>query len=144
MVEASATESGRVIVNPGELGRPVGFSHGVLVPAGRLLFLAGQTGTDAAGRLVAPDDLPGQFTQVLRNLQAVVTAAGGAMPDIVQTTIFVQDRDLYRTHLKELGRIHKSFFGSYYPATALVEVARFFEDGVLIEIQGMAVIRAEA
>jgi len=41
------------IINPSTLARPAGFSHGVLVTGGRLLFLAGQTGSDAEGRIVA-------------------------------------------------------------------------------------------
>src|SRR5438067_12607275 len=81
------------IINPVELAAPRGFSHGVLVTGARLLFLAGQTATDATGRIVAPGDMVGQYEQVLHNLRAVVTAAGGQMHDIVQMTIFVRDRD---------------------------------------------------
>ena len=74
------------IVNPPELARAVGFSHGVVAAGGRWLFLAGQTATDGAGQTVAAGDVVGQYEQVLRNLQAVVTAAGGTMAHIVKLT----------------------------------------------------------
>ncbi|QBD77837.1 RidA family protein [Ktedonosporobacter rubrisoli] len=132
------------IINPPALARPSGFNHGIRVSGGSLLFLAGQTANDAEGRVVAPGDLVGQFEQVLRNLRAVVEAAGGKMQDIVKINIFVSDRDAYQAHLKELGKVHRSFFGSYYPATALFEISRFYQDGILLEIEGMAVIGSEA
>jgi enamine deaminase RidA (YjgF/YER057c/UK114 family) len=132
------------IVTPAELVAPKGFSHGVVTSGGRLLFLAGQTALDAEGRIVAPGNLVAQYEQVLRNLRAVVTAAGGTMQDITQITIFVRDRDDYIAHRKPLGQVHKAFFGSYYPATALIEISRLFDDAALIEIQGMAVLGASA
>src|SRR5437660_9297430 len=94
------------IINPPTLAPPRGFNHGILVRGGHLLFLAGQTALDGEGRIVAPGDLVAQYEQELRNLQAVVTAAGGTMPDITQTTIFVRYRDDYVAHLKPLGQVH--------------------------------------
>src|SRR2546425_11354441 len=131
------------IINPPELARPTGFSHGILITGGRLLFLAGQTGSDAEGHIVAPGDLVAQYEQVLRNLQTVVEAAGGKMQDITKINIFVRDRDDYLAHLKPLGKVHRSFFGAYYPATALFEISRFFQDEALIEIEGVAVLGAD-
>jgi len=133
---------GKTVINPSILARPRGFSHGVLVSGGQLLFLAGQTGSDAEGNIIAPGDLVAQYEQVLRNLNAVVETAGGQMLDIVKITIFVRDRDDYLAHLKPLGRVHRSFFGDYYPATALFEISGFFQEEALIEIEGMAVISA--
>jgi enamine deaminase RidA (YjgF/YER057c/UK114 family) len=130
---------GKSVITPASLVKPVGFSHGISA-AGRFVFLAGQIAVDSEGKLVAPGDVVEQYRQVLRNLQAVVDEAGGQMSDIVKLTMYVKDRDDYRAHLKELGRVHKDFFGSYYPATALVEISRFFEEGALIEIEGIAVL----
>src|SRR5215467_1256776 len=133
---------GKTIINPPILARPRGFSHGILVPGGQLLFLAGQTGSDAEGNIVAPGDLVVQYEQVLHNLKAVVEAAGGKMQDIVKITIFVRDRDDYLAHLGPLGAVHQSFFGAYYPATSLLEISRFYQDGILVEIDGLAMIDA--
>lgn len=130
----------REILNPSSLAHPSGFSYGVLTTGGRLLFLAGQTASDADGQIVALGDLVAQYEQVLRNLQTVVTVAGGTMQDIVKITIFISNRDDYRAHLKPLGQVHRAYFGSHYPATALFEISRFFQDGALIEIEGIAVL----
>ncbi len=134
---------GKILVNPPSLARPSGFNHGILVTGGDLLFLAGQTGSNAEGQIVAPGDLMAQYEQTLRNLQTVVEAASGKMQDIVKVNIFVRDRDDYLAHLKPLGVIYKSFFGAYYPTAALFEVSRFFQDEALIEIEGLAVIDAD-
>lgn len=130
----------RTILNPPSLARPSGFSHGILTGGGRLLFLAGQTASDASGQIVTPGDIVAQYERVLQNLQTVVEAAGGTMQDIVQMTIFVGDCDDYRAHLKPLGTIHRAYFGNHYPATALLEISRFFQDDALIEIEAIAVI----
>jgi enamine deaminase RidA (YjgF/YER057c/UK114 family) len=128
------------IINPPTLAPPVGFSHGVLVTGGRLLFLAGQTGSNAEGQIMAPGDLVAQYEQTLRNLQTVVESVGGKMQDITKLNIFIRDRDDYLAHLKPLGTVHQSFFGSYYPAMALFEVSGFFQRETLVEIEGFAVI----
>ncbi len=136
--------SSKKIINPTTLAQPRGFNHGILTSKGRMLFLAGQTGSDKEGRITALGDLTAQYEQVLHNLKAVVEAAGGSMQDIVKMTIFIRDRADYIAHLKPLGKVHQAFFGGYYPATALLEVAGFFQEEVLIEIEGIAVIDAEA
>jgi len=130
----------KTIINPPTLAPLVGFSHGILVTRGRLLFLAGQTGSNADGQIVAPGDLVAQYEQTLRNLQTVVETAGGKMQDITKLNIFIRDRDDYLAHLKPLGIVHRSFFGAYYPAMALFEVSRFFQNETLVEIEGFAVI----
>src|SRR5579859_1431783 len=130
----------RQIINPAGLAPPRGFNHGILVSGGQLLFLAGQDASDSTGQLVAPGDLIGQMEQVLRNLQAVVTAAGGEMTDIVKLNVFVADRRSYRAQRGVLGQVFRSFFGAYYPTMALFEVSGFFQDGALIEMEGLAVI----
>ncbi len=72
------------IVNPPSLARPVGFNHGILTTGGRLLFLAGQTGSNAEGQIVAPGDIVAQYEQSMRNLQTVVESVGGQMQDITK------------------------------------------------------------
>jgi enamine deaminase RidA (YjgF/YER057c/UK114 family) len=131
----------KIIINPPTLAPPRGFNHGILTSGGRLLFLAGQDAGDASGRIVAPGDLLAQFEQVLSNLRAVVEEAGGAMQDIVKLNVFVADRDAYCAQLKPLGQIFRDYFGDYYPAMALFEVSKFYQDDALVEMEGFAVIR---
>src|SRR5438034_7060099 len=109
---------GKILVNPPSLARPSGFNHGILVTGGDMLFLAGQTGSNAEGQIIAPGDLVAQYEQTLRNLQTVVESAGGKMQDITKLDIFIRDREDYLAQLQPLGIVHRSFFGSYYPAMA--------------------------
>lgn len=136
----TATPRGHAIVNPPGLPPPRGFSHGIVTTGGRLLFLAGQDASDATGRIVAPGDLVAQFEQVLKNLQAVVEAAGGTMQHITKLTIFVRDRNAYLAQLAPLGAVFRRYFGGYYPAMALFEVGGFFRDEALVELEGFAVL----
>ena len=128
------------IINPPGLAPPRGFSHGIATRGGTLLFLAGQDGSDAQGRIVAPSDLVGQMRQVLENLRAVTVAAGGTLQDVVQLTIFVRDRADYLAKRAPLGTVFREHFAGYYPTMALFEVSGFYRADTLIEIQGIAVI----
>ena len=130
----------KTIINPPTLAPAVGFSHGVLVMGGRLLFLAGQTGSNADGQIMSPGDLIAQYEQTLRNLQTVVESAGGKMQDITKLNIFIRDREDYLAQLQPLGIVHRSLFVSYYPAMTLFEVSAFFQNETLVEIKGLAVI----
>ncbi len=128
------------MINPAGLAPPRGFTHGILVSGGKLLFLAGQDASDAQGHIVAPGDLVGQFEQALRNLATVVESAGGKPTDIVKLTIFVKSRDEYLAALKPLGQVYSRICGDYYPAMALFEVSGFFQPEALVEIEGIAVL----
>lgn len=130
-------------INPPSLPAPRGFNHGFLCSGGQTLFLAGQDASDGDGRIVCLGDIVGQYEQVLKNLQAVVTAAGGTMQDIVKMNIYVCDRDDYVAHLKQLGRVHRTYFGNHYPATALFEVVGFYQKENLVEIEGIAYLNDE-
>ncbi|HWQ31622.1 MAG TPA: RidA family protein [Blastocatellia bacterium] len=128
----------REIINPPELAPPRGFSHGIALSGGRLLALAGQDASDATGVINAPGNLAAQYEQVVKNLKAVVEAAGGTLQDIVKLNIFVTDREAYRAQLQTLGEIHRAYFGRFYPAMALFEVKGLFNPDALIEMEGLA------
>ena len=130
----------KTIVNPSTLPRPIGFSHGITTTGGKLVFLAGQTGSDSKGDIIAPGDLVAQFEQTLRNLQAVVGEAGGTLRDVVKMNLFVRDRDDYVARRKALGEVYRKYFGSWYPTMALFEISALFQEEALIEIEGIAVI----
>jgi enamine deaminase RidA (YjgF/YER057c/UK114 family) len=128
------------IITPPSLPPPRGFNHGILTEGGKILWLAGQDASDATGAIVAPGDIVAQYEQVLRNLQAVVEAAGGTMQDIVKLNIYTTDRALYKANLKPLGKVMKAFFGDYYPVMGLFEVRGLYLDEALVELEGVAVI----
>jgi enamine deaminase RidA (YjgF/YER057c/UK114 family) len=124
-------------INPPGLARPSGFSHAVSVRADRLVFLAGQTGHDADGRIV-PGGVEAQFEQALRNLLVALAAAGGQAADLVSMTIYVVNIDDYRAHSKEIGAAWRRLAGSDYPAMAAVEISRLWDPAAVVELQGIA------
>jgi enamine deaminase RidA (YjgF/YER057c/UK114 family) len=127
-------------INPPGWKSPIGYSNAMLATGGRILFLAGQVAFDAEQNVVGEGDLTAQFEQVMKNLQTVVETAGGALTDIARMTIFVQDKDDYIARGRKIGGIYRAFFGDHYPAMTLVEIARFYEPGILLEIEATAVI----
>ena len=126
-------------IKPEDLGRPSGFSHAVSVPAGRMVFLAGQIGMDRNGKLAVGGVVP-QFEQALGNLLTALAAAGGQPEDLVSLTIYLIDVEDYQAHRKEIGAVWRRLAGTQYPAMAGVGVTRLWDPAALVEIQGMAVV----
>ena len=127
------------VINPEALGAPRGFSHGILAGPGRLLFVAGQIGSDADDRLVADGFVP-QFERALANVLAVVRAGGGEPKDVCRLTMYATDKGAYLADLKAVGQAYRALMGDHYPAMALVEVSALVLDGAKIEIEATAVI----
>jgi enamine deaminase RidA (YjgF/YER057c/UK114 family) len=131
-------------IDPLALGRPRGYSNGMLAPAaGRLLFVAGQVGWNERQELVG-EGFAAQFEQALTNVLAVVREAGGAPTDLGRLTLYVVDKAEYQEALAEVGAAYRRQMGSHYPAMALVEVSGLLEPGARVEIEGTAVLAAEA
>lgn len=127
------------IVNPKDFPKPRGYSNGIVVPVGRVLYVSGQIGWDKNGHIVSPD-FGVQFLQALDNLIAVVREAGGATEHIVKLLAFVTDLDAYRAAMPGIGEGWRGRMGKYYPAMTLVKVAGLLEPGALVEIEGMAIM----
>src|SRR6201984_2701918 len=104
-------------INPAELARPSGFSHAVSVPAGRMVFLAGQIGMDQDSKLAEGGVVP-QFEQALGNLLTALAAAGGRPSDLVSLTIYLTDVEDYQAHSQEIGAVWRRLAGTEYPAMA--------------------------
>ncbi|MCI3271772.1 RidA family protein [Streptomyces cylindrosporus] len=126
-------------VNPPELSPPTGFSHAVVATGTRVVFLAGQTALDTDGKVVG-DTLAEQFEKSLGNLLAALSACGGTPADLARITVYATDVAAYRAHAPELGRIWRELAGRDYPAMAVVEVVRLWDDQALVELDGFAVL----
>lgn len=126
-------------VNPPELSPPAGFSHAVVATGSRLVFLAGQTALDADGKVVG-DTLPEQFARALANLLTALRAAGGTPADLARVTVYATDVADYRTHAREVGRVWRELAGRDYPAMAVVEVTRLWDERALLELDGFALL----
>src|SRR4051812_15517887 len=125
-------------VNPSSLPTPRGFSHAV-VGEGRIVFLAGQTGLDIDGQIVA-GGLVAQFEQALANLLVALEEAGGQPEQLASLTVYIVDMDDYLDKASELGRVWRRLVGSDYPAMAGIGVSRLWDADALVEVQGIAVL----
>lgn len=122
------------IINPESLGRPSGWNHGMLGPAGgRVLFVAGQTAPTAVGFVA-------QWDAALERVLVTVRAAGGGPESIGRMTVYVTDRAAYQAQLKSLGEVHRRLMGRHYPAMTLVEVKALVDPAALVEIEATAVL----
>ena len=120
---------------------PRGYANGIAVSrATKLVFVAGQIAWDADQKLVGAGDMAAQFAQVLRNVVAVVGAAGGEPRHIVRMTCYVTDKRKYLDATREIGAAWRDVLGKHFPAMALVEVAGLLEPGAMIEIEATAAV----
>lgn len=102
------------------------------IQAGGLLFVSGQIPLDpVTGQLVGAS-VEEQTTRVLKNLRAIVEAAGASMADVVKTTIFLKSMDDFA----KVNEIYATFFEAPFPARATVEVSRLPRD-VRVEIEAV-------
>jgi 2-iminobutanoate/2-iminopropanoate deaminase len=107
------------------------------IVANGMVFCAGQIPLDpATGNLVA-GGIAEQTHQVLKNLRAVLKAAGSDLEQAVKTTVFLKSMDSFVAMNEVYGR--PEYFGANPPARSTVEVARLPRD-VLVEIEVLALV----
>jgi 2-iminobutanoate/2-iminopropanoate deaminase len=105
------------------------------VRTGQMLYTAGQVAIiPGTGKLVEGDVTP-QTEQALRNLTAVLAAAGTDLSHIVKTTVFLQDM----ADFAAMNAVYATFFGPNPPARSTVAVAGL-PLGARVEIEAVAII----
>lgn len=134
----TGSTSGFRMLQPAGWAPPKGYANGVMAE-GRLVFVAGQVGWNAAG-VFETDDFVGQVRQALQNVVAVVRAAGGGPEHLARLTWYVTDRKAYLGALREVGQVYRQVIGPHFPAMTLVQVAALLEDRARVEIEATAVI----
>ena len=125
----------RAAYQPPDVFVPAGktYSHGVIVEAGRTLYVAGQTARDRQGNVVCKGDAAGQTRQVLENMKKVIEGAGGRMEDVAKTTVFITDIK-YR---EAVGRVRQEFFKGDPPANTLLVISSLADPAFLVEIEAI-------
>lgn len=104
--------------------------------AARTIWIAGHTGAvDDAGKSLA-GDFDAQCRQTFRNIEKTLAEAGAKLSDMVTMTVFLIDARL-TTRMTEL---RTGIFGKDFPASAAITVAGFAQPGMMLEIQGIAVV----
>ncbi len=104
--------------------------------ANDLLFIAGQGGENQKGDL--DPDFEAQVAQAYQNLDTALDAAGARPDQVIKLTTYVVDHD--QAKLAVLTRQLKAVFGSHLPTQTLVPVPRLALDGMLFEVDAIAIL----
>jgi 2-iminobutanoate/2-iminopropanoate deaminase len=107
------------------------------IVTGGMVYCAGQIPLDPATGDIVPGGIAEQTHQVLKNLRAVLKAAGSDLDRAVKTTVFLKSMDSFVAMNEVYGR--PEYFGANPPARSTVEVSRLPRD-VLVEIEVVALV----
>ncbi|NLC40494.1 MAG: RidA family protein [Clostridiaceae bacterium] len=105
------------------------------VTADNLVFVSGQLGIDPVSGVMA-DSLEDQTRLALKNLDAILTAAGSSAADVVKATVFLTDMDDFAL----VNELYGDYFPSPYPARAAFAVKTLPKNGK-VEIECIAIRR---
>ncbi|HEX6090257.1 MAG TPA: RidA family protein [Gemmatimonadales bacterium] len=121
-------------VSTREAPEPAGHYSQAVVEGG-FVFVAGQLPIDPATGAIAggPDDIAAQTRQVLRNVDAILRAAGSGLERLVSVTVFVTSRSQW----KAVDQAYAEMLGAHRPARAVIPVPEL-RPGCLIEVQAIA------
>ena len=136
---AQAPNAKLTIVNPTGLYDPApnGYSHAVIAEGGtRIAYIAGQGGEDHSGAL--SPQFADQVKQAYANLRTALDAAGAKPDQVTKITTYVVDYN--QSMLGVMTQNVKQMFGDSLPAQTLVPVPRLALDGMLFEVDAVAVL----
>jgi enamine deaminase RidA (YjgF/YER057c/UK114 family) len=120
--------------------RPSGYSDG-MTARGRVVVTAGLVGWNPASGAFDSDDFAEQVAQTLRNVVAVLAAAGAEPRHLVRLTWYVTDRDAYLAERPVIGAHYRAIIGRHFPAMAVVFVSALVEPRAKVEIEATAVVQ---
>jgi enamine deaminase RidA (YjgF/YER057c/UK114 family) len=122
-------------INPPGLSTPTTYSH--IVRAGKTLYIAGQVGADASGK-IAGADMVAQLEQVLKNLEIALKSQGADFSHVARITIYTTDVEAIRG--AAAAAVRAKYFGANPPASTLVGVTRLASPDYKVEIEATAVL----
>jgi 2-iminobutanoate/2-iminopropanoate deaminase len=99
---------------------------------GDLLFVSGQIALDPQTGNLIEGDIEAQTEQVLKNIAAIIDAAGMSLQDVVKCTCFLKDMNDFT----KFNAVYEKYFGQSLPARETVEVARLPKD-VMVEVSAI-------
>ena len=125
-------------LNPATMPAPNGYSQVVLIPAGaRLVQLAGQVGLRPDGAIAGPG-FAEQAAQAFENVKAGLAAVGSGFEHVIRLGMFVTDFAAQGPTLREVRDRYVNVAAP--PASTTLPVSRLFRDGLLFEIDVLAVV----
>jgi 2-iminobutanoate/2-iminopropanoate deaminase len=116
------------------LTAPVGpYSPGMILD--RLVFVSGQAGRDPVSG-VLPADIEAQTEQCLKNVAAILEAAGSGLPRVLRCGVFLADmRDF-----PKMNAVYARMFGDHRPARTTIQAAGLPGEGLLVEIDAIGYV----
>ena len=122
-------------VHAANLPKPVGpYSPGMGFE--RLVFVSGQGATDPATGQLAGSTAALQTEQCLRNLQAILEAAGSSLQHVLRCGVFLLDMDEFQ----EMNLVYARMFGEHRPARTTIQAAKLPGEGLRVEIDAIAYV----
>ena len=124
----------RQAVSAPSAAKPIG-PYSPAIRAGNLLFISGQVGFDPATGVLVDGDISAQTDQVMRNIGALLTAAGTDFAHVVRTTVFLADMGEFAA----MNAVYGRYVVDPPPARSTVQVARLPREA-RVEIDVIAVV----
>ena len=120
--------------NPEGLSKPTTYTH--VVKAGKLLFIAGQIGANAEGKI--PAGMKEQLEQVMMNLATALKSQGADFSHVAKMTTFVTSISEFRA--PEVAAVRTKYLGASPPANTLVQIQQLADPAYKVEIEAIAVL----
>lgn len=125
--------TGKQIIHTASAPAPIGpYSQGV--KKGNMLFVSGQIALDPQTQELVEGDIEAETIQVMKNLNAVLTAAGMDFSDVIKSSIFLSDMSLF----PKVNEIYGQYFTGEFPARETVAV-KGLPKNVNVEISVVAI-----
>lgn len=125
----------RDVISTNEAPKAIG-PYSQAIRAGGFVFVSGQVSIDPATQQLVSGDIAAQTDLVLKNLSAILDAAGSGMEQVVRCTVFLKNISEFGA----MNEVYARYFTDKPPARSTVEVSRLPKD-VLVEIDVIAVLR---
>ena len=106
---------------------------------GNLVFVSGQAGRDPVTKALAGPDVEAQTEQTLKNIAAILEAAGSGLSYVLRCGVFLVDI----ADFPRMNEVYARMFGSHRPARTTVQVSALPGEGLRVEIDAIAVIPEE-
>jgi enamine deaminase RidA (YjgF/YER057c/UK114 family) len=134
-VPAAAQKAERI--NPPGLSKPAPGTYTHIVKVGKTLYIAGQTGVNAEGRVVGPG-MKEQLEQVFSNLLTALKSQGADFSNVTKMTTYVTSIPEFRA--PEVAAVRTKYVGANPPANTLVQIQALAQPEYKVEIEAIAVL----
>src|SRR5437773_9642295 len=124
-------------INPAGLSKPAPGTYTHIVKVGKTLYIAGQTGVNAEGKVVGPG-MKEQLEQVYSNLLTALKSQGADFSNVTKTTTFVTSIPEFRA--PEVAAVRAKYVGANPPANTLVQIQSLAQPEYKVEIEAIAVL----